>query len=286
MNARSNEPFDPDNPEQLGEFRYSIAGILRQLMVARMREEPDAFDSTDKEVWFRDIKPTNTPLPSLLQTIANQFKRFASTFCGYRNSEPCVEEDDSSSPEALFQQLRELVLEFTDAERLDAAARSARGKEPVKWRELAEWRLLQEIRNSLDQLPEPRKLPPRRTGPQFEFGPDDRVFYSESEIKRFTPVQFKLVEFVSKNPNSLIRKMWKEVWDPANEFSRFAVSGAHRRVNEVLRTNEVPWQLSVCKGRIDYRYVDTKRSKPPLKKPASAPTASRRKKPPPRRKSH
>lgn len=275
MPDMSNQPFDHCDPEKLGRFRYAVAGMIRDLMTARLRDEPSAFKSDLKEIWYRDIKPTTVSQPALLQGIANRFHDFRSAYFGYLESEPFFEPSDTTSAEALFQRVRDLVIEFAVPDDMAAAADLAREGLPINWADLAKWNLLSELREFLNQLPEPpQPLPPSPSVP-LRIEPSGHVSYQGQKMTGFSGKQFDLLKLVVESQEQFVtvEDAASNVWGN-DEVGDNAIKGLIKRTNTVLQQNSVPFQLSQQAGRIRLKDAGTGNS--PLPKATKSTAMTKR----------
>lgn len=276
MPDMSNQPFDPCDPEELGRFRYAVAGMIRDLMTARLRDEPSAFKSDLKEIWYRDIKPTTVSQLALLTGIASRFRDFESAYCGYLESEPFVEESDTTTTEALFQRVRDLVIEFAVPDDIAAAAVLARKGQPINWGGLAKWNLLSELRELLNQLPEPpQPLPPSPSMP-LRIEPSGHVSYQGQKLTGFSGKQFDLLKLVVESQGQFVtvEDAASNVWGN-DEVGDDAIKGVIKRTNAVLQQkNSVPFQLSQQAGRIRLKDAGTGNS--PLPKATKSTAMTKR----------
>ena len=155
---------DPFFGYDLGEYRYAAAKLVKLLIRARAKVEPDFLTDNEYRRWgLANIQDDPDTLETLVQTadVCNSY--LWSSFIG-----PCgsggVALDDPLGD------LKALVIHFSiSCEPSELRSRIRRG-ESIDWPKAAAWELLPAIREGLDGLPEPRGVRSGKAGLQVELG--------------------------------------------------------------------------------------------------------------------
>jgi hypothetical protein len=145
-------PFPESDPESLGRLRYAAAGLVRDIIVTRLREDPDFLSSSDRQRWgISGTEFGKEPCEFRLQAVKARLGRFLEKYIGYGDS---ISPPETDVDDPLIG-LRIDLASFIDSEELNKAIGQARRGQPINWDALARWDLLPAIRAALDELPHP-----------------------------------------------------------------------------------------------------------------------------------
>ena len=156
MSSGTNIPFNESDREFLGRFRYAAAGFIKDLVIARLKQQPDFLSDEECQRWSIDKSSLGSESCEFrLQMVKTRLAKVLSEFVGHGDSIPSPE----SRQDDRLELLRENVAIFVDRAKLDTAIGEARQSDHIDWDGLARWDLLPEIRAALDDLPRPKTDP-------------------------------------------------------------------------------------------------------------------------------
>lgn len=132
-------------------LRNAAAGLIKSLIRARCRQEPDFLSAADRQRWgIADVVAEDRPCAQLLTRVRQLRSRFELDFLQGQDSIPAP---DSVEQAEAIDNLIDQVASFIYGELDEAIGRAARS-EQVRWEELADWSRLAALRDALDRLPE------------------------------------------------------------------------------------------------------------------------------------
>jgi hypothetical protein len=230
--------------------------MVRDLIAARLQEEPNAFSNQSIiEKWFSNpITRTTTPLGPLLIVLATRFQKFRDVYCGYQDSEPVFDSEQTLSPELQFIKLRNLAIEFVDPESLRVAAQKVAAGKRIVWDDLARWDSLATIREILDQLPEPAtqlRGPSDTKVENCQVIPPDILHVGKRKWQGLSESHFKLLESLLTVENYTAPKedvmdwIWQQ--DDPDRTSN-ALKSSLRRLRKWFFDKGVPLTVRQVKG--------------------------------------
>lgn len=239
--------IDPYDGMDLGAYRYAVAKLLRLLIQARLKQEPEFLDQDDRQCWQVEITQggSRTIESFLLEArIANDF--LCNTFLGPVNSFGIAPGDPRH-------RLKETVITvatsmWSEADQWIAKARSG---EYIDWDAVIPIDVVCEIRDGLDSLPHPpRKTTADADGPaspgsdkgRCELIKDEEVLvWSGVRIDTFTDTEFLLLSMFwdhrerARDVNSFLAdctlKFGWELHKRRSNFDRHK-SGINKKFNE------------------------------------------------------
>lgn len=250
MKNSSNVPFDPRDPAQLSKFRDAVAGAFRDLLGAWKQATPPAsFEAQYERVWNKGLKSSNAAALTLLTGATHNFQRIADEFSGYQDSLPHVEEGDEPSVEARFQEVRDLVIECVDPDRLEAAIGMLRRKQAIDWRALVDWSKLSELRRLLDELPYVRRAKSSVTDSRISdlatVSPNFVEFRGKPRM-RVPPQTWKLLDLLLRQSRHVVSvaALAKPVWGHhAEDVTGDRVKTALKRLRGFLAKLDAPFSV-------------------------------------------
>lgn len=134
-------------------WKDTAAAMVKFMVRARRRQEPDFIDERQWERWRNTPEPRNeAPIDVLLKHALKIHHRLTKDA---ELSSLAVEERDAPS-------IFELIDAFIDVQAVRAAIRAACKGRPINWPGLAQWEELQRIREGLDRLGE--RTRPKKVG--------------------------------------------------------------------------------------------------------------------------
>lgn len=280
MKNGSNVPFDPRDPAQLSKFRNAVAGAFRDLLGAWKRATPPASFETQYEIiWNKGLKSSNAAALTLLTSATHTFQRIADEFSGYQDSVPCVEEGDEPSVDARFQEVRDLVIECADPDRLEEAIRTMRLKHAIDWRNLVDWSKLSELRRLLDELPYVRRakstVKDSRISDLATVSPNFVEFRGKPRM-RVPPQTWKLLDLLLRQSRHVVSvaALAKPVWGHhAEDVTGDRVKTALKRLRDVLAKLDAPFSVE---SKNDFVSLTRGTSTPTRKKKKSQTAPKRR----------
>lgn len=237
--------FDPNKPAHLGRLRNLVAGMIKDLLAARAVVDPAWCDNEniDPQWFFATPRPTAWSPIYLLDQAALGFRRIHEDCRGPLDSRPRVEEDDET-PTALVERLKDLLSQFvTDEELMEAADVIRHGNgSSVKWDDLANWRLLPQLRDLLDELPES----PNQPGPRVEFkglSIDSHGMYYEGRRVDCPPQPQSLLRLLlqQRGRRCHLQDLAVAIWNEQTKVvTAQDASSALKRTREWLRESQIP----------------------------------------------
>jgi len=142
------EPTPLEFREQL---RLNAAGVIKGLIQARSSVDPEFLSPEDYAHW--KVVPETRPCGYLLELASGLLKDFRNQYCKCEGKS--IPNSPSAAEEEQHDCLIEQVVEFFQGD-LDEASNAAKKKQDVDWDDLAGWKRLPDLRDALDELPEPQ----------------------------------------------------------------------------------------------------------------------------------
>jgi hypothetical protein len=245
MSSETNIPFRESDPDFLVRFRGAAAGFIKDLIVARSKQQPRFLSDEICQRW--GISQTALPAQSCeycLQAVKAHLAKIHQEFVGYGDSirSPESKEDDR------LERLRESVATLVNSRKLDTAIERARRGLSIDWAKLARWNLLSDIREGLDELPRPNgkkpKEPPTGDGP---FPPDGfRYGGREERIDRYKV--WKLVNYLwtCRNRTSAFEDLAQPVWGEKETIvGKDQVGSLRRDANHFFEEKAWPFRVQI-----------------------------------------
>lgn len=252
----SQSSFSPNNPVDLARMRNAAAGMIKNLVAARAKSDPDWVKKAEIDRhWFPTTRrPTTQSATYLIVQSANGFREFGETFSGPLDSVPCVNENDES-PAALAEKLMDLLCQFTNHEELiQAADILRRGGKSFSWDLCANWELLPELRSLLNRFPNCSKeeRSPQVGNQNLSTSDPDIVMFGERKQK-CPGNTWKLLNHLVRQPKykcELQEFAEPLLGDHAQKVTIAYFDPVASRANTWLEKNNVPFKVSRTKDVI------------------------------------
>lgn len=176
--------LDPDGYD-LGDYRYAVAKVIKLLIRARAKAEPDFLSGTEYVAWrLSDIHDDRTDAQTLLKLAQVATRELWQKYIG-PNGSGGVRGDDPHG------ELKEAVVQFT---MYGAYCELEPDMGQIDWKNVANWSALPRIRAGLDALPHPSHVDPACP---VEIGdPKTRDVLVRGKVKRLTAGQFNVIETI------------------------------------------------------------------------------------------
>jgi hypothetical protein len=245
MSSGTNIPFPASDPAFLERFRNAAAGLLKDFIVARLKQQPDFLSDEECRTWKIDKGALGPRTCEFCLGMAKvHLDRFLREFAGYGDSIPSPKAGENVELEIL----RENIATFVDRAKLDTAIGQARHHRRINWKGLARWELLPIIRKGLNALPartgKTSEVPPSSDGP---FPPDGFQYGGRIESIGRTKV-WKLINhlWVRRNRTSTIRELAGPVWDDESMVVEKSRLGSLRRdANSFFENCGWPFRVTI-----------------------------------------
>jgi hypothetical protein len=131
-------------------FRNAAAGLIKSLIRARARQEPEFLRANDYQRWgVTDLQSERRSCTTLLRLFQQLRDQFEHRLIEGQNSIP---EPSSSDDADLIDAVVDQIWGFVQGD-INQAIRDAERGRQVQWNKLAAWSNLTELRDALDRLP-------------------------------------------------------------------------------------------------------------------------------------
>lgn len=221
------------------EVRRKVTGLVRSVLVARLRDQPDYLAQAREQGWdFPDYKTDRRALPRLLRDADRLWKKFSDKFEFGQDSIPSPEEEgqEDNASKAVSLAFDLLTGDLGEAARIAASGRA------VDWESLAAWNSLRDIRAAVNHLAQekssgdgPHELSFRHGGKDYEMPraqPTRLIrFLWDRERRKCELSDLAAPVFVERN------------LDATDIKARFR--STRSRVNKFFKTHGIPFQIKL-----------------------------------------
>ena len=257
--------------QEQAELRYAAAGLIKSLIRARCRQEPDFLPIGELQRWgVSDVAAENRPCAQLLTRVRQLRERFERKFLAGEDSIPAPSSvDEAEAIDTVFDR----TAAFIHGD-LEEAIRAAVRGEVVAWQALADWSQLAALRDALDRLPQKDKdsagdeeaseesdadRPQEQDGPV----PPDEFIYRGVTYQVPAGVVYRLIDALWHAPRRrlLCEDLAELVWQDQNaESTPGQIASARTRANAAFRKHRLSFQVKIAKGWV--RLVETDTEEP------------------------
>ncbi len=219
----SNEfSFDPQRNSDLARLRMLIAGMIKDLVAARAKDDPDwcEEENIDRIWFFSTERPVTRSAIYLLGEAERRLRQFHDGYSGPLSSVPC-ETQDIDSPIEIVERLRDLISQFTNHDELSHTADQIRQNQKIKWESVAHWHMLPDLRSLLDELPDHSDQTPALVGDERLSADGKNIYVGGHPVKCPKRVQ-RLLHFLlrKRNRSCHVADLGEAVWnDHARQVS-------------------------------------------------------------------
>jgi hypothetical protein len=218
--------------EELGRFRYKAAALVRFMLRARAKGDPQYHESNKAiyKIWtLSNISEDELTLAELLHRARLQIFDINEQFLHWESGSLLYDDRDPLAD------LKHLVGFFMADYHcgINEAIRRAESGQPIDWQYLARWEDIPAIRKWLDQLPDPRD----------QNGPDQagQVRWGD-RVEPLQPVAHRLLQYLwDKADHVPVNDAISAVWVDEKHPSRTGLKSALHKINECLGKLGVPW---------------------------------------------